>query len=302
MRIKLSKGKQNELILLAKNKLTWKELASKLNCSEQYLKRDLKYENITLSNEVYAELCLLSKINFDKFIENKLDDNWGSSKGGLNSTGSTIKLIPPKKDEKLAEFIGAVLGDGNITFYQKGKKIGVYSIRIAGDLEKDSRYHKYLKSLGEKLFNIKGKEILRPKNNERFLAFNSKKLVEFFISMGLKPGDKIKNQTTIPSWIFNDSKCIRSCIRGLIDTDGSFHRMSNKDPNLLRIDFANHNLRLLEDTRNLFIKLDFNPSKLIQNRHFNLSRKEEIKKYLNEIGSSNKKHLDRINKLYSPIV
>ena len=120
-------------------------------------------------------------------------------------------------------------------------------------------------------------------------------LVEFFVNMGLKSGDKIKNQTTIPSWIMKNKLFMKSCIRGLIDTDGSFYRMSKKDPKLMRIGFTNYNKKLLEDTRNLFIKLGFNPSKIIQNRQFTISRKEEIKRYLNDIGSSNNKHLHRIN-------
>ena len=40
--------------------------------------------------------------------------NGGQVKGGKLSTGTTKKIIIPKKDEKLAELIGIILGDGNI--------------------------------------------------------------------------------------------------------------------------------------------------------------------------------------------
>jgi predicted transcriptional regulator len=57
--------------------------------------------------------------------------------------------------------------------------------------------------------------------------------------------------------------------------------MSNKNSNLLRIGFKNHSLKLLDDTKNGFIKLGFNPSKIINNSHFFISRQNEIIIYKN---------------------
>ena len=45
---------------------------------------------------------------------------------------NTKQISIPKKDEKLAEFIGMVLGDGNLNAYKKGKKVRTYMVRIAG--------------------------------------------------------------------------------------------------------------------------------------------------------------------------
>ena len=296
MRIRLIEGKQKELILLAKNNLSWKQLSKALGILNQgYLRSDLKNEKILLSEQVYKNLCKISGKSFDKFITGRLDDNWGRSKGGLNSPGSLIRLPKIKFGKKLAEFVGAVLGDGHVSYYKIGKKIGVYGIRITGDLEKDKDYHtKYLTDLCKLIFNLDASEILG--KHGRFLDLRSKELVNFFISMGIKPGDKIINQSTIPFWIFENKLFLRACIRGLIDTDGSIFRMSNKDPNLLRINFTNHNITLLSDTRRAFVILGFNPSKIINNRQFNLSRQEEIAKYLKEIGFKNQKHLLRLQK------
>ncbi len=301
MRIKLKAGKQKELILLAKFNLTWKELAKKLKLNEKYLYFELRNEMRLLPEIKYRELCLIAKVNFDNYIEEILEDNWGKSKGGKISNGSKIKLIKPALNEKLAEFIGAILGDGNINYYKKGKKIGVYHIRIAGDLEKDKDYHiNYLKNLCENIFNLKAKEILRP--NERFLDIYSKELVEFFIDMGLNAGDKIKNQITIPYWVWENESFLKACVRGLIDTDGSVFRMSNKDPKLIRLSFTNYNMKLLIDTRNAFIKLGFFPSKIIVNKQFFISRKSDISKYLKEINFSNLKHIERLKIIDSPMV
>lgn len=303
MRLVLHKSKQKELIELAKGNLTWEKLANKVGCNSDYLSRDLRYGKIFLSDNFYKILCELANKDFNNFILEEKEDNWGQSKGGINSPGS-LKILPEIKfDEKLAEFVGAVLGDGHIEFFKRGKKIGVYHVRIAGDLEKDKDYHlNYLRPLGKKLFNLDGKEILRikEKNNGRSLTFSSRNLVEFFLSMGIKPGDKIRNQSTIPKWVFQDKKFLQACVRGLIDTDGSIARMSQRDYNLLRILFTNHNKTLLGDTRRAFIELGFHPSKLMNNRQFYLSRQVEIERYIKEIGFSNKKHKDRFIRFRVP--
>ena len=304
MKIRLKKGKQNELIYLTKGDLTWKELAKNLNISEAYLSGDLKREKILTSERLYEELCSICGVNFDKFIINKLNNNWGQSKGGLNSSGSTIKLKLPEFCEDLAEFVGAVLGDGHVCSLKKDietRKIGVYQIRIAGDLRLDKEYHDYLAEISRVLFGLNPGFILTEKNNERFLCLSSKELVDFFVDMGINPGNKIINQSTIPKWIYKDKNYLRACLRGLIDTDGCIHRMSKRDSHLLRINFTNHDLKLLEDTRNSFILLGFHPSKIINNQKFFISRQNEIEKYLKEIGFSNKKHRDRYKTFKSPL-
>ena len=50
--------------------------------------------------------------------------------------------------------------------------------------------------------------------------------------MGLKDGNKIRNNVTIPRWVWEDDRFFASVRTGLIDTDGSLFRMSKKDSNL----------------------------------------------------------------------
>jgi intein/homing endonuclease len=225
--------------------------------------------------------------------------------GGLNSDGSTIRLVKPSFCSELAEFVGAVLGDGHVHFTRrssKKRKIGVYHVKIAGDLKLDEEYHNYLAELSKSLFNLDPKFTIQKTHNERFLCLCSRELVEFFMEMGIQPGNKIINQSTIPKWIYRDNSFLKACLRGLIDTDGCIHRMSKKDPNLLRINLKNHDYQLLKDARNAFILLGFNPSKIIRNNVFYISRQGEISKYLKEIGFSNKRHLDRLNVFKSSVV
>ena len=192
---------------------------------------------------------------------------------------------------------------GNILSYKKGKKVGVYNINIAGDINKDRDYHvNYLKNKAKEIFDIEANEVIPKRRHERFLTIYSKELVEFFSQMGLIPGHKIKNQITIPDWILKNESYLKACLRGLIDTDGSIFRMSKRDYNLIRINFTNYNKKLLVDTRNAFIQLGFHPSNIINEHQIYLSRQNEISKYLKDIGFSNKKHIDRLNSIRSSVV
>lgn len=302
MRIILRKGKQKELIFLAKNNLSWNELGKLIHCNPNYLCNDLKEEKASLPEKLYNKLCKASKVNFEEHVIERKEDHWGQSIGARNSVGSLKKIKMPKQSEELAEIVGAILGDGHVMFHKRGKKIGVYQINITGHITLDRDYHLfYLKRLFENLFEVDAKEVLLQKSNARRLVVYSRELVTFFIKMGLRPGDKIKNQTTIPEWILKKEGYIRACLRGLIDTDGSIHRMSKRDNNLIRLNLTNYDSQLLKDSRKSFITLGFHPSKIIKERHFFLSRQEEIAKYLKEIGFSNKKHKDRLNQFKSPV-
>src|SRR3989344_2989388 len=186
------------------------------------------------------------------------------------------------------------------THTAKVKKIGVYSVRIAGDYEKDKDYHlNCILPLCVNLFNTNIR-VRKHSNNERFICLDSKELINFLISIGLKSGDKIKNKVSIPSWIFENKEYLSACMRGLIDTDGSVYRMSKKDFKLLRIDFTNHNPKLLNDARLAFIKLGFHPSKIINYRKFFISRQGDVVRYIKEIGFSNSKHTKRLKKFKAP--
>lgn len=303
MKIKLKEGKQKELILLAKNNLKWIDLSRKISINKDYLCRDLKNEKILITEDDYYKLCKISNKNFDDFIIKRLDNNWGKSKGGINSSGSTIKIKTPEKSQKLAELIGIILGDGNINYYKKGKKIGVYQINIAGDKNLDREYHlKYITPLINDLFGVKVVEFLPKKTNARHLIISSKQLVNFFITNELKSGSKIRNQVTIPSWIKENNSYLKACLRGLYDTDGSVYKLTNQ--NTYQICFTNYNNTLLNDVRNSLLSLGINVSKITKGRDIMITKKTELRKFLKEIGFRNSRHLNKVKNwnLQSPIV
>jgi hypothetical protein len=294
VRIRLKRGKQQELIKKAKTSFTWKQLANKINTGYQYLAHELNNERRLVSEEVYKKLCAITKENFDGHILEKLEDNWGKSKGGKNSPGNTKTFLEPRESKELAELFGIILGDGHLEMPGKNNKNRSYAVKIAGHLEEDKNYlSNYVSNIIQKLFREKPSIKKAEKYNTLFLVIHGKKLIEFLNEKGLHSGNKKHNNQGIPDWIKRNKEYVASCIRGLVDTDGSIHQISKKNKNL-RISYTSYIPNLLKDTRESFIRIGYNPSKIIVNKQIFLSKKEEIAKYAKEIKFMNEKHLKRL--------
>ena len=127
-----------------------------------------------------------------------------------------------------------------------------------------------------------------------YFTIYGKNIVEFFKKNGLQSGNKVKNNVQIPKWIKENLSFLKSCVKGLTDTDGCVYYISRKTNRNLRITFTNHASNLLKDYRDALIKLGFYPSKIIRGYDVFLSRKKDIEKYISEVGFSNSKNLKRI--------
>lgn len=304
MRIRLKEGYQRKLVLLAKseNNFTWERLAERLGVARNYLVNEIRTEKRTLSEVIYNTLCNLADVNFDKHIVNRLDDNWGRSKGGVNS-GSfrEPKLLVKKTSVELAELIGIILGDGNI--WCDGSK-GYYYLRICGDSEKDRDYLlNYVKPLVENLFNVKMFFTKYTGKNEMIIGVGNKDVVHTLNYFGLPAGNKKKNDVGIPNWIFESDEYLKVCIRGLIDTDGCVCPITGRDYPYI---WFTSNIENLKNTfKKAMDQLGFRTSKwrVHEKRGDDtyIGNKEHINKYIQTISFKNKRHLDRLSK-FAPIV
>jgi len=206
-------------------------------------------------------------------------------------------ICRPPLNSRLAEAVGIMLGDG--CNYANVRR-NCYQIRIASNFRTEQNYLlNYIAPLFESLFKIKGRILRWPEHGVAYLCFDSKELGRFFDSIGV-PFGRIKSSHGIPSWVWKDEVFLKSCLRGLFDTDGSIYRLDQNFPNLLRISFKNSNLCLLEDVRKALIILGFHPCK-ITNRQVHLTRKKDIKLFMDEIGFNNSKNQERF-RLFSPVV
>ncbi len=230
----------------------------------------------------------------------------GQEKRGLNSKGKTKNIKIPNDSKKLAEFYGAMLGDGNShrTKYYKlrDNKRGVYVIRIVGDSRLDKKYHlNCLKPMVEKLFNIRVNSRFFKGRNVMLIEAFGIKLVEFLEKKGFPPRNKIKNKLRISDWIKTNKIYLKACLRGLYDTDGSVYKLTNQ--NSYQICFTNCNQGLLQDVRNSLLSFGINCSK-ISKKDIYITKKSELRKFLKLIGFSNNRHLKKVKmwSLDSPIV
>lgn len=312
-RVIFNKGEQREFLNLVKNKLNCPSIRAlnqfgfKIPYSTL---KDYYRERLSLPKSLFENLCYLSKINFNDLKVHFKDGNWGQIKAGKKGIRAMMKKYPeklkewrkkamknspifnekfnlkeiktPELNEKLAELIGAYLGDGTINEYQ---------LKIAGDYRYDCLYHIYLSKLVYELFGIKASIKKEKNSNSHLLVVYSKNVCSFLNkNYNIKYGDKIRNKTIIPEKILYDKKLSIACLRGLIDTDGSISRRGRNGSQFC-VQFTSHNKSLLKQVsdigKNLGIFTFFDKTGAGTNKWGNIT------KYFRIVGSSNPKHVIR---------
>lgn len=194
-------------------------------------------------------------------------------KPGFNNQRTDIQL--PRYNEQLSEFIGILLGDGNITKTQVVVTLGL----------KES-FHNYVASLISTLFQINPKVLFR-KNNYIEVYFGSISTVRWLKKMGLAH-NKVKAQVSIPRWCFRTKALQRACLRGLFDTDGSIYKLRSG----VQMSLTNKSQPLLKDAKSMLEYLGYSPSRISANKIY-LTKKADIQGYIDEIGFKNPKHKER---------
>lgn len=121
------------------------------------------------------------------------------------------------------------------------------------------------------------------------IVISSRNLVEYLQSTGLKEGDKIRNRARVPSWVGSSDKYIAACLRGLIDTDGSFysyrHKVNGNIYEHFALDFTNRCPGILNGVKGMFAGLGFRFSS--SGYKAVLYKKKDIISYIRLVGTSN---------------
>jgi hypothetical protein len=194
----------------------------------------------------------------------------------------TIRI--PSKGLYLGEFVGIVMGDGGITDY---------AVSITLDAKADREYIPYVVSLIEKLFHISPKLYYRKKDRAVDIVVASKNLVEFCQAIGLKKGNKIKQNLDIPDWIKENTGITLVCIRGLVDTDGCFfrhsYRVNGKEYTYVKIAFTSKSPALLNSVRTVLIKLGFYVRMTKDGNDIRIESRKDVIRYMKIIGTHNPK-------------
>lgn len=320
MRVFLEKKVRNLYFQQLKDisKLPWLEISKRLDISDRHL-RECRVGKYSLSSNVCEKIEKVYRIPLPKtaifkkdYWNNansarkagikrfKLYGNFGTPegrrKGGLNSL-KTHKLLntdfqllekihKPKKSNELAELVGIMLGDGNISKYQ---------VKVFLNLIDDIEYAEYVSKLFNFLFKVNSSIYKFPKHTTAEVVVSRKKLVKFLNSLGLPIGNKIRQKINIPSWIKDNPDFRKWCIRGLFDTDGCVyadrHSIDNKNYSSLNLAITSASTNLLLGVSNILKEEGFSPT--FSGISVRLRKSEQVVRFFDKIGSSNPKNLKR---------
>ncbi len=234
-------------------------------------------ENKTIG-EIAGILNLAESTVYDRLI--RLNIFPARHKKARYNNIRTDIIIPKYRSSLLAEFVGILLGDGNITRTQ-----------VAVTLGSKDEYAGYVAELMNKLFGVNAKIMVLPKGH-KVVYIGSTVLVRWFLSMGLS-FNKVRSQTDVPGWIFEKNCYKKSALRGLFDTDGSVYKLKFGT----QIAFTNYSKPLIISVRKMLLDLGFHPSK-ISGRNIYITKRSDLDKFFKEIGFKNRKHEKRFFRFF----
>jgi|SRR3989344_611709 len=121
-------------------------------------------------------------------------------------------------DQELqAYIIGLALGDGNLSRVRKTTRL-----RISCDKKYPFLYKKIISSLELLLPNNKVSIVNHPFDGGLDVSVYSNH-IETLLGWKAKSGSKFSQKVSVPSWIKESKQYTISCLRGLIETDGSIY-------------------------------------------------------------------------------
>jgi len=322
----LSKKRQEKFINKILSKIPIKKAAKLCNISERTI-RDWRRTKFSMDFKIIQKFCKITNIPLPQNIKTK-NRYWyvkiGSLAGGIavfkkygriggdpeyrkkkwfewwEKEGKfkkhpiinvCLSVKKPKKSNKLAEFIGILIGDGGITKSQ---------ITITLNHIDDKEYAKFVIKLIKKLFNVKPSVYHDAKDSVNDIVISRTELVKFFVSLGLPIGNKVKQQIDIPKWIKTNKKFLIACLRGLVDTDGCIikhrYRVNGKIYNYKKLAFSSRSNPLIKTVYNSLKKFGFSARITKYEKDVRIESKTDMQKYFKLIGSHNPKHLRKYYK------
>lgn len=148
----------------------------------------------------------------------------------------------------------------------------------------------------KKLFDLEPKIYQRKNTSALDIVVHSRNLVDFCLSLGLKKGNKLKQNLCIPDWIIKNEKLSLACLRGLFDTDGSVfihkYRFNNREYSYPKIAFTSHSYILVGQVLKILKKSQFNARISKNCFDVRIESIEDVNVFMSIIGSSNQKHFD----------
>jgi intein/homing endonuclease len=203
--------------------------------------------------------------------------------------------------KELAEFTGALLGDGCLSkYFAKSEGIYRYETAFTGGKTDFPYYETFLKPTLMKHFGFKGRLFLRKDGSTRF-HIKSKKVYNFFLSLGVESGEKTVN-LKIPEKIFRSNRLSLACIRGVANTDGCVYLRGKNN----RLSFQLHmNAKaLLAQTKKILERNGIFTTNIVKNGCnayvLAIHRQNSVARFLKLVGFSNEHHINRLKSFNIP--
>jgi hypothetical protein len=201
-----------------------------------------------------------------------------------------------KKEERIAEFIGIMLGDGSIGIYNKRSRKGglLHQLKVTLD-SRNKSYINYVSNLMREILDIEPKIFIKKNENAADIRiFNKEKVLYALNFLELKLSPKW-NTMEIPKR-YSKGKLALFVLRGIFDTDGSVTIFRNNGIIYPRIEIRicpspaqNQVINILKKN-NFKFKIQFLDKGNIKIR---ISGEKELKNWFTKVGSSNPRYIKR---------
>jgi hypothetical protein len=218
--------------------------------------------------------------------------------------------LPTEMNEKLAEDIGIMVGDGHIGRYYYGGRT-YHEILVSCDAMTDRNYVlEHILKLKNNLYSLPfGVFYMGKRKSEIRLVKHSQGLWEFYTKIiGLPSGRK--ENIGIPKICWKSKPVLGAFLRGLIDTDFSF---GIKQRNYPVLKLGTVSKQLVTDCKKAFNILHIKPSiktdcihvhnktkRPYTTHYLHISGHSKVQSVIKQIGFSNEKNLIKL-KNYGPI-
>lgn len=260
---------------------------------EAQIKDDYWYTFLGAHKGAVACLKKYGRVGGDAEYHKKKWREWWEREGKYKSFNKGIFTRKPFKkpefSEELAEFVGILLGDGCITRNQ---------IAITFNSKDEKGYFLFVAELVRKLFDVPfGTH--RDKNFSAVdLMISRTGLIDFLVqSIGLKRGNKVRQQVDIPSWIKENNKFFTACVRGLVDTDGTVfvhsYKVKNKIYHYKKLAFSNQSKPLITAVYQFLKDSGFSPRITSDKKDVRLESISDMKHYFEMVGFHNPRYLNK---------
>lgn len=200
--------------------------------------------------------------------------------------------------EKLAEFVGILLGDGSLCL-KDGKVNTNNRLKITLNTKDDAQYITYVKNLIKELFEIEPviKQGSYEENTTDIFLFR-KKIILFLINeIGLKLSPKWDRAVIPKKFLTNNLELYT--LRGYFDTDGSLVTTNNNGTIYPRLEMKVCPSPMQAQFIDILRKYDFNFGAYQIGKgkvRIQLNGKSQLNKWVKLVGFSNEKHKKKLGR------